>query len=145
MSIPVILSLVGRQNYMDQEPDVIELVTEGVMEYTDGGWDIRYEESELTGMAGVTTAFQIEPGKITLSRTGKLNSQMVFQEGVVHDSLYRTEFGALMISVLASVIKAEIDENGGVIDLVYAIEIEQTAAGVIDYHLEIRPKRNTAD
>ena len=32
MSIPVILSICGRQTYMDQEPEVIELITEGSME-----------------------------------------------------------------------------------------------------------------
>ena len=99
MSTPVILSIQGRQTYMDQEPDVIRLDTEGTMEYRDGGWDITYEESELTGMAGVTTTFRVEPDKVTLIRTGKLSSTMVFQEGVAHDSLYRMEFGALMISV----------------------------------------------
>ena len=36
---------------------------------------------------------------MTLSRTGKLRSQMVFQQGVVHESLYQTEFGALMLAV----------------------------------------------
>jgi uncharacterized beta-barrel protein YwiB (DUF1934 family) len=140
MSIPVILSLVGRQNYMDQEPDVIELVTEGVMEYTDGGWDIRYEESELTGLAGVTTHFRVEQDKIILTRTGKLNSQMVFQEGSRHDSLYEMEFGTLMITVCASRILAQLDERGGMIDLIYDIEIEQSAAGQVDYHLDIRAK-----
>ena len=140
MSIPVILSLVGRQNYMDQEPDVIELVTEGVMEYTDGGWDIRYEESELTGLAGVTTHFRVEQDKIILTRTGKLNSQMVFQEGSRHDSLYEMELGTLMITVCASRILAQLDERGGMIDLIYDIEIEQSAAGQVDYHLDIRAK-----
>ena len=140
MSIPVILSLVGRQNYMDQEPDVIELVTEGVMEYTDGGWDIRYEESELTGLAGVTTHFRVEQDKIILTRTGKLNSQMVFQEGSRHDSLYEMEFGTLMITVCASRILAQLDERGGMIDLIYDIEIEQSAAGQVDYHLDIPAK-----
>ena len=140
MSIPVILSLVGRQNYMDQEPDVIELVTEGVMEYTDGGWDIRYEESELTGLAGVTTHFRVEQDKIILTRTGKLNSQMVVQEGSRHDSLYEMEFGTLMITVCASRILAQLDERGGMIDLIYDIEIEQSAAGQVDYHLDIRAK-----
>ena len=140
MSIPVILSLVGRQNYMDQEPDVIELVTEGMMEYSDGGWDIRYEESELTGLAGVTTHFRVERDKIILTRTGKLNSQMVFQEGSRHDSLYEMEFGTLMLTVCASRILAQLDEHGGMIDLIYDIEIEQSAAGQVDYHLDIRAK-----
>ena len=102
MKQPVVLSIRGRQSYEGQEPDVIELVTEGTMAFVDGGWDISYEETELTGMAGVTTTFRVEPGKITLTRTGKLNSQMVFQEGTVHESLYQMEYGALMISVCAT-------------------------------------------
>ena len=132
MSTPVILSIQGRQTYMDQEPDVIRLDTEGTMEYRDGGWDITYEESELTGMAGVTTTFRVEPDKVTLIRTGKLSSTMVFQEGVAHDSLYRMEFGALMISVKATRLFYDIVPDGGSIDLVYNIVIENTEAGVID-------------
>jgi len=136
----VVLSIRGRQTYLDQEPDVIELVTEGCLEEREFGWLLSYEESDLTGMEGVTTTFRIEPRKITLTRTGKLNSEMVFQEGVVHESLYKVEFGALMISVCASKISTELSLDGGTVDLMYSIEIEQSAAGTIDYHLEIRPK-----
>ena len=46
MKRPVMLSIRGRQSYEGQEPDSIELVTEGTMEFRDGGWDIAYEESE---------------------------------------------------------------------------------------------------
>lgn len=136
----VILSILGRQTYLEQEPEQIELVTEGVLEDQGNAWFLTYEESDLTGMGGVTTTFIVEPDKVTLKRTGKLNSQMVFQEGVVHESLYQMEFGALMISVCASRVMADICCDGGMIDLVYTIELEQSAAGTIDYHLEIRPK-----
>lgn len=140
MKRDIVLSIRGRQAYPGQEPDVIELVSEGTMEYRDGGWDLRYEESDLTGLAGVTTTFRVEPKRISLTRTGKLNSQMVFEEGQIHESLYQMEFGALMISVCATQVKWELSERGGTIDLVYNIEIEQSAAGTIDYHLQIQPK-----
>ena len=136
----VVLSIRGRQTYAGQEPEVIELTTEGTMELRDGGWDICYEESELTGLAGVTTTFRVEPGKVILDRTGKLRSQMIFQPGVAHDSLYQMEFGALMIRVRADHVYFDILPDGGVIDLVYSIEIENTEAGIIDYHLDIRAK-----
>ena len=74
----VVLAIRGRQTYADQEPEVIELVTEGTMTFRNGGWDISYEESALTGLEGVTTTFRVEPGKVTLTRTGKLRSEMVF-------------------------------------------------------------------
>ena len=141
MKQEVVLSIRGRQSYADQEPEIIELVTVGTLEKTPLGWDLQYQETDLTGLEGVTTTFRVENSKITLIRTGKLNSQMVFQEGVVHDSLYQMEFGALMLTVCASKVSAQLSGEGGVIDLVYTIEIEQTAAGMIDYHLEVTPKK----
>ena len=140
MKQAVVLSIRGRQSYADQEPEVIELVTEGTMEFVGGGWNLSYEESELTGLQGVTTTFRVEPGMVTLTRTGKLNSQMVFREGVSHDSLYQMEFGALMLTVKANRVFYDIVPDGGTIDLVYEISIENTEAGIIDYHLDIRAK-----
>ena len=137
----VTLSICGRQTYIDQEPDVIELVTEGTMEQVGNGWELLYEESVLTGMEGVTTSFLVEPEQIVLTRSGRLHSQMVFQLGIAHDSLYQMDFGALMITVCATKLETDLTENGGTVDLNYNIEIENTAAGTIDYHLEIRPQQ----
>ena len=140
MKNKVVLSIQGRQSYQDQEPEIIELVTEGELEYRDGGWDVRYEESDLTGLAGVTTSFRVEKDVITLSRTGKLNSQMVFQVGQLHESLYQMDFGALLMTVCATKVEYDLTEAGGRIDLVYAIDIENVSCGVIDYHLDIKAK-----
>ena len=137
---PVVLSITGRQTYGNQPPETIELVTEGTMTYRDGGWDISYEESELTGMEGVTTLFRVEPGVVTLSRVGKLNSTMIFRERVPHDSLYQMEFGTLLLTINATRVYYDIVPDGSTIDLVYEICIENTEAGVIDYHLDIRAK-----
>jgi uncharacterized beta-barrel protein YwiB (DUF1934 family) len=140
MKYDVVLSIRGSQHYAEQEPEIIELVTDGTLEFLDGGWNITYEESDLTGLAGVTTTFRLEPGQIILSRTGKLKSQMIFREGECHDSLYQMEFGALLITVYAKHIEAQISENGGTVELLYSIEIEQNAAGMVEYFLEIRRK-----
>ena len=136
----VVLSIRGRQTYAGQEPEVIELVTEGTMLFRNGGWDISYEESALTGLEGVTTIFRVEPGKVTLTRTGKLQSEMIFEEGVPHETLYQMAFGTLMMTVKATFVFFDIVEDGGTIDLSYNLDIENTEAGVIDYHLDIRAK-----
>ena len=140
MKTPVVLSIQGCQYYPEQGPEIIELMTDGTLEFTAGGWDICYEESELTGLAGVTTTFRLEPGRVLLRRTGGLRSEMIFQEGVNHDSLYQIEFGALMITVCAKEIRANITERGGNVDLVYSIQIEGMEAGMVEYHLVIRAK-----
>ena len=140
MKQAVTLMIRGSQRYPDQDPEVIELTTEGTMELRNGGWDISYQESELTGLAGVTTTFRVEPNKVILTRTGNLKSEMVFEKGVPHDSLYQMAFGTLMITVEAKFMYFDITPAGGSIDLVYAIDIENTACGEIDYHLDIRAK-----
>lgn len=140
MKQDVVLSIRGKQTYEDQEPEIIELLTEGTMAFRDGGWDISYQESELTGLAGVTTTFRVEPNRVILTRTGNLKSEMVFQMGVPHDSLYQMVFGTLMITVEAKFLYFDIIPEGGTIDLVYSIDIENTACGEIDYHLDIRAK-----
>lgn len=141
MKKQVVLSICGKQSYAGQDPDVIELVTDGTMEeLCTGCWEICYEETALTGMEGVLTSFLVEQDKIVLTRSGKLNSQMVFREGIAHDSLYQMDIGALMLTVTASRINAALSEDGGTVDLTYTIDIEKSAAGTIDYHLEIKTK-----
>ena len=136
----VVLSILGRQTYLGQDPDQIELVTEGVLEDQGNAWSLSYEESDLTGMEGVSTIFLVESEKITLTRTGNLTSQMVFKVGIPHESLYNMGFGVLMITVNATKIRHELSAEGGWVDLSYGIAIEQSAAGNIDYRLEIKTK-----
>ena len=140
MKRQVVLSIRGTQTYEGQEPDVIELVTEGTMEFRAGGWDISYEESELTGLAGVTTTFRVERGRVILERTGNLRSRMVFEKDVPHESLYQMAFGTMMLTVCAKYLFFDIVPDGGVVDLLYSIDIEHTQAGTVDYHLDIRAK-----
>ena len=137
--IPVMLSIRGVQNYQDAEPDVIELTTEGTMEKQKEVWEITYEESDLTGLAGTTTAFRVGPRGVVLKRTGKLENQMIFKEGRRHESLYQIDIGALMIAVKATKVQSAVNEQGGTVDIHYQIEIEDTAMGTVEYHLDIQP------
>ena len=137
MKRDVVLSIQGRQRYGEQEPETIELVTGGTMEFWNG---LACRAGRVTGLAGVVTTFRVEPGKVTLNREGALNSRMLFQEGVSHESLYQMEFGTLMITVKATNVFYDIVPDGGTIDLTYQIVIENTEAGMIDYHLDIRAK-----
>ena len=138
MKIPVMLHIVGKQNYAGQDPDVIELVTDGYLLEKGDVWEIGYEESALTGLEGVTSVFRVSPRGVTLRRSGRLQSQMVFQLGKRHESLYQLDFGAMMITVYAQKIQYELSrEKGGTVDLTYQIEIESAALGVVDYHLDV--------
>ena len=137
--IPVVLHVQGVQRYQDQEPEIIELTTEGTMERQKEVWELSYEESDLTGLAGVTTAFRVGPRGVVLKRTGKIQNQMIFMEGRRHESLYQIDIGALMIAVRATSVKSALTDQGGTVDIIYNIEIEDTAMGTMEYHLTINP------
>lgn len=135
----MLLTIRGEQRYEGQEPEVIELVTEGCLSAAEDGWRISYEESDLTGLQGATTTFEARPGHVTLERTGAVESRMVFQEGVSHDSLYQLDVGALMVRVCAKKIDVSLTEDGGYLDVYYSIQIEQTMAGTVRYHIDVKP------
>ena len=137
--IPVMLRISSRQCYQGIDPDSMELVTEGTLEKKGQVWEITYDESDLTELSGVTTTFCVSSRGVSLRRSGRLQSQMLFREGVRHESLYQLDFGALMIAVTAQKIRFELSEQGGTVDIVYNIEVEQSAAGVVEYHLSIKP------
>ena len=137
--IPVMLHIRGTQNYQDQDPEVIELTTEGTLEKQKEVWELSYEESDLTGLAGVTTSFRVGPRGVVLKRTGAIENQMIFMEGRKHESLYRLDFGALMLTVKATKVQSDISETGGTLDIHYNIEIEDTSAGNVEYHIEVSP------
>ncbi|MBR7179323.1 MAG: DUF1934 domain-containing protein [Oscillospiraceae bacterium] len=136
---PVMLSIRGIQRYEDQEPEIIELTTEGTLEKQKEVWEVSYEESDLTGLAGVTTTFRVGPRGVVLKRTGNIENQMIFMEGRRHESLYRLDIGALMITVKATKVHSCVTEAGGTIDIDYNIEIEDTSAGTVEYHIQISP------
>ena len=45
---PVLLTIRSEQLFEGQEPDSIELMTEGTMETTEEGFRLSYQETELT-------------------------------------------------------------------------------------------------
>ena len=137
----VIISIQGKQSFEAQDDDTIELVTEGCLEPDgDDGYTLSYQESELTGLEGTLTTFQVEPDCITLLRMGEFNSQMVFQPGRRHFSMYDTPYGALSIGINTRKMRAALDDHGGQIEIDYAIEIDHAVAGENAFHIDVREK-----
>lgn len=141
MDKSVIISIKGTQSLDGEGPDIIELITEGqLIDCGEAGYTLAYQESELTGLEGTLTTFQVEPDCITLLRMGEYNSQMVFQPGRRHFSMYDTPHGALAIGVNTHKMHARLDATGGEIDIVYAIEIDHIVAGENTFHINVRER-----
>ena len=136
----MIISIKGVQRYENADPDTMELVTAGRLEREGNSYTLSYQESELTGLEGTLTTFQIEKDRITLMRVGEVNSQMVFEEGRRHLSMYDTPYGALSVGINTRKMRAELDARGGSIEIDYAIEIDHALAGQNLFRIHVREK-----
>ena len=138
--LPVLLSIRGEQYFDGIDPDETELMTEGTMALTEDGMVLSYEESELTGMEGTTTTFEVKGPRVTLTRSGAVNSQMVFEEGRQHTSLYETPFGELSVDIQTSELKHNLSERGGLMEIKYSIAVEHTVTGRNCFKIRVRRK-----
>ena len=138
--LPVLLSIRGEQYFDDIDPDATELMTEGTMVLTEDGMVLSYEETELTGMEGTTTTFEVKGPQVILTRPGAVNSQMVFEEGRQHTSLYETPFGELTVDIQTSTLKHNLTQRGGVMEIKYSIAVEHTVTGRNCFKIRVRPK-----
>ena len=138
--VPVLLSIRGEQYFDGIDPDETELMTEGTMALTDEGIVLSYEESELTGMEGTTTTFEVKDPRVTLRRSGSVNSQMVFEEGRQHTSLYETPFGELSVDIQTSELKHNLTQRGGVMEIKYSIAVEHTVTGRNCFKIRVKRK-----
>ena len=129
----VIISIRGTQHSLqpgeEQGPESVELVTDGRYEYGDGASWFSYRESEITGMEGTVTTFRLEDGKVTLTREGAVNSQMLFQKGRKNVFLYDTPFGAMTMGVDTHHLRTVADEHGGKLDIIYSVDVDNVPLG----------------
>jgi len=141
MEKSVIISVKGKQSFAGEDDETIELVTEGRLTRAgEGEYTLSYQESELTGLEGTLTTFQVERERVTLLREGEVNSQMVFEEGRRHLSMYDTPYGALTIGINTRRLRASLGENGGNIEIEYAIEIDHSLAGQNFFRIDVKEK-----
>ena len=139
-SLPVMLLIRGEQYFDDVDPDATELMTEGILERTAGGLRLTYQETALTGMEGTTTTFEVSGSQVILTRTGSVNSQMVFEEGRQHTSLYETPFGELSVDIQTSALRHNLTERGGLLEIKYSIAVEHTVTGRNSFKIRVKRK-----
>lgn len=131
MEKDVVISVMGMQKFEQQDSDKVELVTEGHLVREAGNYILTYHESEMTGLEGTMTTIQVNKAQdqVTLIRVGQFNSQMVFQEGRRHLSMYNTPYGAMAVGVNTRHMYAELNDVQGEIEVDYNIEVDHSVAG----------------
>ncbi len=138
MKKDVIISIRGLQQSEGDTGDPITLVTAGRYYRKNDCYYISYEESPLTGLEGTRTTLRVKPDCVKLVRTGLYPSELLFELGKRHVSLYHTDYGDLSIVVSTRSIRSSLTDDGGELDVQYAVEVANTPMGINHLNLKIK-------
>ena len=83
------------------------------------------------------------PDGVVLSRTGNVNSRMIFEEGKKHHFLYETPFGTASMGVNTRRIHTKLGEHGGDMEIDYIIDVENNVIGRNQFKINVREAKGT--
>jgi uncharacterized beta-barrel protein YwiB (DUF1934 family) len=115
----VLLTIKGSQ--IEDPGSYVEFITEGKLTKEKNGYVIEYDESGITGGDAMTTKIFVEDNSVTMLRSGKTDTQLVFTKNSVYQSSISTSEGVVSINVLALEVKSEIGEESGNVNLEYEL------------------------
>ena len=114
----------------EEEDDVIEIYTEGRLRTTSDSFSLTYEETELTGMKGAKTVVSYNkscPSLVSMTRTGNVNTALIFEPHKRHICSYNTPFMPFELCVRTLSMDNRL-ESDGEFALEYVIEIRGATA-----------------
>lgn len=117
----------------DEEPEddgIIEIYTEGRLRTTAERFSLTYEETEITGMEGAKTVVSFlkgQPELVTMSRTGEVNTALVFEPKKRHICCYKTPYMPFELCVRTLSMDNRL-ETDGEFSIDYIIEIRGATA-----------------
>lgn len=108
----------------DGNSDAVELMTRGSMVHRDDAFYIVYRETETTGYDGCTTTVKVtqDARYVSMTRFGKVPSQLVIEKGTRHLCHYETGYGSVSLGVAADVIEHTLTDEGGRLQFSYTLD-----------------------
>jgi len=132
------ISIKGLPVLSVDDEESFELVTDGEYLRKDGVSTFSYIESELTGLNGLLTTFNVEPDRVVLRRGGEFSGDMIFSENQKHNFLYETPFGSIMMGIDTRSITKNMRDDGGSLEIRYDIEVDNVSVSRNLFKIDIR-------
>jgi uncharacterized beta-barrel protein YwiB (DUF1934 family) len=133
----VMISIKGSPILSFTEDDCFELLTDGEYLSKDGVSTFSYRESELTGLDGLLTTFNVEQDRVVLKRGGEYSSDMIFCENQKHNFLYETPFGSIIMGIDTHSIEKNLRDDGGSLEIRYDIEVDNVSVSQNLFQIDI--------
>lgn len=130
----ITIKISGKHIHGAIEEDQLELITEAKMYEENGILYILYDESELSGMEGVSTRMRLSTDSMKLVRSAKGGkekmSEMFFKEGSRFQDVYETPMGTVEIELLTNQFHNTMNFEGtGNLKIEYDISLKGLSEG----------------
>ena len=134
----VLIDIKGTQGIGD-DVDTIELTTVGQLAEKNGKQYLFYTENDAIGKANVKTTLKAEGNnKVTLSRSGGLESKLVIEKGRRSKCFYSTVQGELVLGIFGEEITNTLNDNGGFLSMTYTIDVENSLLSKNKVEIQVR-------
>ncbi|MCL2045821.1 MAG: DUF1934 domain-containing protein [Oscillospiraceae bacterium] len=134
----VAISIKGTPIKPDDDNVGFELMTDGEYIQEDGIYTFCYIESELTGLDGLMTTFNVEPDRVVLTRGDGSNGDMVFSEDAKHYFLHNTPYGSITMGIDTHSITKILADDGGCLEIRYDLQVDNVAVSQNLFRIDIR-------
>ena len=134
----VLLTVHSEQDYEGGEHDEFTLTVDGVLENTAEGWTLSYDQTAENEQTH--TVLEIGAQRVVLRRSGTLRSEMAFEVGKTHTTVYELPFGALPMEVSTDSIRQKLSERGGLLEIRYRITMGEQMKSRNSFRMQIERK-----
>lgn len=134
----VLVTVKGTQN-VDGEDFEVELTCEGYYKYAPEGSVLYYTEAEETGFEDTDTTLEIKDDVLTMARSGGSSAYLYLKRGERYTSMYTTPYGNISIGVKTKKINIDINENGGIVEAAYSMDVPPSSLSENTISITIKP------
>ena len=132
-----VITIKGLQSYDDDNID-IQMMAEGDFSFEDGKYFIEYDETEATGMEGTSTTIELDDTYVSLTRSGTVETTLLFIEGRQTTSYYETPYGTMMMGINTEKVDASFTEEGGSVSVKYTMSMNNLFSGANTFEIQVR-------
>ena len=116
------LTDLGASGIPEGNPEKSETAVEGNVRYSDSS-DVFISYREDTEGGAVFSDIKISESKVTVLRRGAIESTMVFEEGIIHRSVYTLHPYKMDMEIMTKRIRKSISDTGIELNLIYEMKI----------------------
>ncbi len=135
VSIHSVQTIEGQKESLDMTaPAALEWAQDSyTITYTDAGGDLK----------GTVTHVQVENGRrVTVTREGDYQTNLVLEPNVRHLTHYDTPYGSFMIGVCALRVESDMKAQGGTLIFRYCTDVDMVPLGEVEFKFTVKPRPN---